>query len=451
MDIDTELFSLREENAGLKRENAVLKASLEKDREWIASLECELQSLRLALYGLKPSRKKHEEKEEKKSESPPKKLGPPAGHAGVSRKKPERVDATIVLDVDACPFCNGAVSGLEHMRERFVEDFVPAQFFVTRYVLKQAYCQHCRRVVSREIPCLVDGGHFGPRFSRYVSYLRYSANLPENKIAMLLNEVHHANVSEGTIVNYLRRAAKKFGVDYEQIKTGTRENNNHYDDTGQRVCGENRWLWTFASRQSVLYHTCNSRSKKVVSEILGEDYGGVTIQDFYPSYDKAVGIQQKCWSHLLTDARTMVERKKPPPQAQRFHERLQKIFHDAKETEKRLTEEQRKKAYHRFVRRLGRFASESWKHPDLKRLAKRVKKYRHKLCTFLRIQGVEPTNNRAERALRQCVVQRKIWGGFRTEQGAKDRDVMMSVIETMKLQGKNILKDGTECISTQPT
>lgn len=285
MDANTELFSLREENLELNRKNAVLMeriASFEKEREChqndvsvlmerIASLECELQSLRLSLYGIKPSRKKQGEKDEKKPESPPKKLGPPAGHAGISRKKPARVDATVVLDVEACPFCNGVVSGLEHTRERFVEDFVPAELFVTRYVLRQAYCKNCSMIVSPEIPNVVDGCHFGPRFLRYISYLRYVANLPENKIATLLNEVHNADVSEGTIVNYLRKAAELFGVDYEQIKTGTRENNNHYDDTGQRVRGENRWLWTFASQQAVLYHTCNSRSKKVVSEILGED------------------------------------------------------------------------------------------------------------------------------------------------------------------------------------
>lgn len=446
MDVNTEPFSLKEENLELKRKLEVLM-------ERIAGLECEVQSLReqnqclrLALYGIKPSKKKQGEKDERKPDSPPRKHGPPVGHAGVSRRKPQLVDKTVVLGLDACPFCNGIVSGLEQARERFVEDFVPAELFVTRYVIKQSYCTSCKRVVSADVPNVVDGCHFGPRFLLYVSYLRYVMNLPENKIATLLNDACNAGVSEGTIVNYLGKAAEVFGVEHEQIKNQVREYNCHYDDTGQRVCGENRWLWTFASKQGVLYHTCNSRSKKIVEEILGKDYGGVTVQDFYPSYDKAVGIKQKCWAHLSKDARTLAEKKKPPPQAQDFHERLKKIFHDAKETEKRLAEEERENAYWRFVKRLDRFASKSWTHPDLKRLAKRIKKYRHELFTFIRIPGVEPTNNRAERALRLCVVQRKIWGCFRTEEGAKNRDVVMSVIGTMSLQEKNILKDGMEHI-----
>jgi len=60
----------------------------------------------------------------------------------------------------------------------------------------------------------------------------------------------------------------------------------------------------------ILYHTSNSISKKVVVEILGEDYDGVTVQDFYPSYDKKAGLKQKCWAHLLRDARDLAEKEK---------------------------------------------------------------------------------------------------------------------------------------------
>lgn len=73
-------------------------------------------------------------------------------------------------------------------------------------------------------------------------------------------------------------------------------------------------------------------------------------------------------------------------------------------------------------------------------------KYSSELFTFILIPGVEPTNNCAERALRPCVVQNKIWGCHRTDAGAKNRDILMSVIGTMKLQGKSILSFGKEHI-----
>ena len=75
----------------------------------------------------------------------------------------------------------------------------------------------------------------------------------------------------------------------------------------------------------------------------------------------------------------------------------------------------------------------------MKKLAKRAFKYRHELFTFILVSGVEPTNNAAERALRPGVRQRKIRGCFRTEEGAKNADIVMSTQEPMKKQGKEYL------------
>ncbi len=139
--------------------------------------------------------------------------------------------------------------------------------------------------------------------------------------------------------------------------------------------------------------------------------------------------------------------KKPPPDAKEFHEELQEIYKDAKDSEKKLsTDEERRITYDAFVERLNKFASTDWKDKDVKRLAKRVLKYSHQLFTFILMPGIEPTNNRSERALRQCVVQEKISGCHRTVEGAKNRDILMSVIGTMNLQGKNILDDGKEYV-----
>lgn len=158
-------------------------------------------------------------------------------------------------------------------------------------------------------------------------------------------------------------------------------------------------------------------------------------------------MKQKCWSHLITDARDLAEKKKPPPDAKEFHEGLQQIYKDAKEAVKQLsTEEERSSVYAAFVDRLKIFATRGWQHYDVKRLAKRALKYSSELFTFILIPGVEPTNNCAERALRPCVVQNKIWGCHRTDAGAKNRDILMSVIGTMKLQGKSILSFGKEHI-----
>jgi hypothetical protein len=116
-----------------------------------------------------------------------------------------------------------------------------------------------------------------------------------------------------------------------------------------------------------------------------------------------------------------------------------------------LGDSERRGAYQGFVRRVRELAEAGYQHPDVERLARRVLKYRRELFTFILIPGVEPANNIAERALRKCVVQRKISGCHRTSEGARNRDVLMSVIETMRLRGEDFLQAGREYVSNTIT
>jgi transposase len=460
-----ELFSLREENRILKQENQTFQKRIEnltlefserlhKIEEENRRLKEENQQLRIKLFGFKSPQKETGEKSDDISKPPPAKLGPPIGHKGVSRPRPDRADRTVIVKPQNCPDCAGKLSGLKQIRERYMEDIVPVALFVTKYIIHQGYCKRCGKIVSPEVPEVIERCHFGLHFLLYITYLRYVMNLPDNKIVTLLNDTYEARVSEGTIVEYLNRAAKIFGSEYERIKDQMKQLNCHYDDTGQRVKGENQWLWVYISQEAVLYHTSRSRSKKVVIEILGKDYEGVTVQDFYPSYDQAPGLKQKCWAHLIRDARELMGQKgRAPPETEAFYEELRQIYKDAMEADKQpgLGEAERKEIYCRLVGRIKGFAEGNWQDEGVKRLCKRILKYREELFTFIVVPGIEPTNNRAERALRPCVVQRKVWGCHRTEQGAKNRDILMSVINTMKLQGQNILTQGKNYILTALT
>jgi len=449
---------LRKENEELREENAQLRKGIEEkdsvikqQQEKIDELKEESQKLRQELYGFKQTKhRKKRSKSSKSTDQKSKKRGPPFGHKGTSRKKPERADKTVVLQFENCPHCGGELNELKDVRERYEEEIVPIPILTIRYIIKGGYCEKCGKVVYPEVPETIGNRHFGIHFLLYIAYLRYVMNLPENKIATLLNDTYNAHVSIGTVVDYLKKAAELFGDEYERIKEEMRESRIcNYDDTGQRVDGENRWLWTFLSKEAVLFLTRRNRGKKVVIEVLGEDYDGVSTQDFYPSYDGAPGRKQKCWSHLIVDARELVELKQPPPESLEFYEGISQIYEDAKEAEKELkTGEDRERVYADFVERLEKFVTEEgkWKHHRVKKLAKRAFKYRHELFTFILVPGVDPTNNAAERALRPRVRQRKIWGGFRTDEGAKNADIVMSAQETMKKRGKDWFIHGKEYI-----
>lgn len=449
---------LRIENRELREENSRLRNELEKRDSIIAELQEKIdelkeenRELRGKLHGFKWSKRSKRSLNSSEERDPePKKRGPPFGHKGTSRKKPERVDKTVVLKFEACPNCGGELKELEDVRERYEEEIVPIPILVIKYIIKGGYCKNCGKVFYPEVPETIGNRHFGIHFLLYLAYLRYVMNLPENKIVTLLNDTYDAHVSIGTVVDYLKKAAEIFGDEYERIKREMRESRVcNYDDTGQRVNGENKWLWTFLSKEATLFLTRKNRGAKVVAEVLGEDYDGVSTQDFYPSFDHAPGRKQKCWSHLIGDARELTEKKKPPPESFEFYEGISQIYEDAKEAEKALKKsEDRERVYADFVERLEKFVTQDgkWKHHKVKRLAKRAFKYKRELFTFILVPGVEPTNNSAERALRPRVRQRKIWGGFRTDEGTKNADIVMSALETMKKQGKNWFIQGKEYI-----
>ena len=441
---------LRAEIAHLQKEIEKRDLVIKEQEEKIEELKEEIRELRKELFGLKPSKKGKNGSSSGCATPHPRKRGPPFGHKGVSRKKPERVDKTVVLRFDACPCCGGALRESGAVRERYEEEIVPVPILVIKYLIRGGYCTNCGKVVYPEVPETMGKRHFGIHFLLYISYLRYVMCLPENKIATLLNDTYDAHVSVGTVVDYLKKAAELFGEEYERIKGEMREARIcNYDDTGQRVNGENRWLWTFLSKEATLFLTRKNRGKRVVVEVLGEDYDGVSTQDFYPSYDGAPGRKQKCWAHMLEAAKELMARKKPPPESLDFYDGIAQIYEGAKEARELLkTSGDRERVYANFVERLEKFVTEEgkWTHYRVKTLAKRALKYSKELFTFILIPDVEPTNNAAERALRPRVRQRKIWGCFRTDEGAQNADIMMSTLETMKKQQKDLFMHGREYI-----
>lgn len=87
--------------------------------------------------------------------------------------------------------------------------------------------------------------------------------------------------------------------------------------------------------------------------------------------------------------------------------------------------------------------------PDNARFAKRLRKQRRYLLRFLQVEGVEATNNRAERALRPAVIVRKTGGCNRTERGASTHAVLASLLQPLKQQGREVL-DYLASILTAP-
>ena len=217
------------------------------------------------------------------------------------------------------------------------------------------------------------------------------------------------------------------------------------DESGWRNGGDNWWLWSFSNRNLTYYVLDKTRSVKVVEKTLGESYGGTLITDFYAAYDKIDCAKQKCWTHLLRELRELKVKYPKSKEIKQFSQRLKRLYKRGTALEELFG------SGVDITKRLGRLqidtengALKKHRHHELKRLAKRLWKYRKELYVFVENAEVDATNNRAEREQRPAVLLRKISYCNRSAQGAKNQAILMSSIRTAEKQGNNFIEMATE-------
>ena len=178
-----------------------------------------------------------------------------------------------------------------------------------------------------------------------------------------------------------------------------------------------------------------SRGKKVLNEILGEDFKGVIVCDGWKSYPNFTRHIQRCWAHLLREAKYLAEKvDEAKPLSQALHELYQRINISP---EDRPPPDDMENLVEEAKNILERWARKTYETKDVRRFAVKIRNGINRWLTFLTTPGVEPTNNRAERALREHVVQRKIIGTLRNRKGTFIHETITTVLATWKQQGLN--------------
>ena len=448
-----------DERAPSYEELAALVADL---RERVASVERENADLRRRLAGgapppappppppfvkpsVRPGRKR-------------KKLGRPAGHPAALRPPPPEVHHEVAVPLPAgesggcrCPHCRGELGDVRD-HERVVEDIVPARPVVTRYRTRSGYCPHCRkRVESRHAdqppPADVPHAQLGLNALAAAAALKHDAGLPYRKVAGVLKDLCGLTVGHAALPKQVRRLAGWLGAPggaadaiRDRLRAGAYAN---VDETGWRVGGVNHWLWALTNPDCTLYQIDRRRRSDVVRRVLGERYAGTVVSDFLPTYDKLPYKAQKCVPHLLRDIEKTGARS-PSFAASPFRKRLKRAAKDLLRLKARW-DELGDDAYFLRVSRLadrldaladgGAGSADR----DVRRLAARLDRHADALAAFLLDEDVPGDNNAAERALRPAVVIRKVSGGHRGATTATAAAVVMSVLRTVRQQGKNLI------------
>jgi hypothetical protein len=408
-----------------------------------AELETEKENIQKELVrALQAPFKKYEVKEISEN---PKKKGPPFGHPGHFRKRPDGIDEYVDVRLDKCPHCeNESLSPCSHTAEHVQEDIESGRLKATCFIHSYYWCSVCRKVVhgwgANEIP----NAFIGPDARAKASFLRYEIKVSYDDVQRVLHHMCGLTVVPGTIVGFDNKAFRKGEPLYEALKeTLPKTRYIHVDETGWK----REWLWIFTNDQIAFFHIDEHRSSAVVKAHLGEFYNGVLITDFYSAYRDSIEAfaKQKCCTHLLRDVRELLEKGVPEnSDAAVFLQDLKKLIKDAifiHSMYSSLSPEQFCSEKKGILKRFRELYENPISHKEAETIRKRLVTHKNELFTFLKYPGlVEPTNNRAEQGLRNSVIFRRLTFGTRTEQGKKNVSLIITVIRTAKLRCLNPIK-----------
>ena len=455
----------------LRRDNERLQRLLTDNQKKLADAEKQIEHLERQL-GLRrrnsttsskpPSSdglagKQRERCRRKKSGRKP---GGQPGHCGSWRKQVplDRVDEVVKLYPPACGHCARQLLSPQKLqttgapRRHQVTELPRIEAHVTEYQCENVLCPGCGKATQASLPEAIRG-NFGPDLTAAMAYLTVVCRMPRRVMVELLEQVLGIPLSLGTAQNAWEEASEAVDEPYGELEKQLRhEPVLNSDETGYRTSGEKRWLGALVASHFVFFKVAASRGAEVLVQLLGAVFAGILCSDRCPSYDKYhKGTAQYCWAHFKRNILGTQELAKTTD-AEKFcrdalalHARLFRLWHRFRAgPEVRygpVTREQlilKSIPIQKAFFELGRRYLDS-RDKDARNLATVLFVRCERFFTFIEKEGVEPTNNSAERALRCAVQWRKTSFGSRSPEGEVAMARLLTVARTCRLQNRNSL------------
>jgi transposase len=356
------------------------------------------------------------------------------------RKRSDQPTQRIVHAVAECPQCHCHLVGGWVKRHRETIEIPLPQVDITDHVLLERVCPQCATVC---VPHLgpsdgVVGKHrLGPRLMSLIGTLHEVGRMPIEVIQTHLQTLYQLKLSVGAIDGVLKTLSTKGKKVVEALQAEIQQSSVvHADETGWREDGKNRYAWLIATPHAC-YLEVGRRNNPQIDQILGKDFAGTLVTDFYGAYDHFLGPKQRCWAHLWRDVKDLLAQFPQDQSLIRWAHQLRRLYRQARDAPP-LPDAERTKRRLRLEQLLRtRCEPVAGKDAPHRTLAQRILKHSHELFTFVENPAVPHTNNFAERLLRPYVIARKVWGGTRSAQGSTDAMRRASLVLTWRLRGLN--------------
>jgi transposase len=370
------------------------------------------------------------------------------GHEGQTRAlvPVEAVDVVIPVKPAWCQRCQHLLDGEDPEPQRHqVTDIPPSKPVVTEYQLHRLVCPVCGEATQAAVPVGGPTGHFGPRAQAIASLCTGAYHLSKRATQAIMADLFNLPISLGTITNLEQATMQALAEPVAEARAYVQEQPAAYlDETGWREGRARAWLWAAVTTGVAVFVVRLSRSAKVAQELLGERFWGLLVTDRWSAYQwYPTSWRQVCWAHLRRDIEAMIERGGHSKEiGEALRAQVHQMFHYWHRVRDGTLLHSSFRVYMRPIRReIERLlaAGQTCGIPKTEGVCREILKLRDALWTFVRHEGLEPTNNAAERAIRPGVLWRKGSFGTQSAEGSRFVEVMMTVVTTLKQQHRNVL------------
>jgi transposase len=370
------------------------------------------------------------------------------GHAGQARALVPVEEVAVVVPVkpERCHHCQHPLQGEAPQPQRHqVTEIPPMKPVVTAYQLHHLVCPVCGEETRAEVPAGVPTGGFGPRVQAITALCTGAYHLSKRTTQRALEDIFGVQMGLGTIANLEHATVQAVAEPVAEARAYVQRQPAAYlDETGWREGQQRAWLWTAVTEWVTVFVVRASRGGKVAQELLGERFWGWLVTDRWSAYTwYPTWRRQVCWAHLLRDIDAMIERggrSREIGEALRAQARqmFQWWYRVRDGTLVHRTFASYMWPVRQEVERLLE-AGQTCGVPKTEGTCRELLKLRQALWTFVRHEGVEPTNNAAERAIRPGVLWRKGSFGTQSTEGSRFVEAMMTVGATLKQQHRHVL------------
>jgi transposase len=328
---------------------------------------------------------------------------------------------------------------------------------VSEHRRQRLRCPACAAETRAELPAELPWGAFGPRLQAAVATLAVRNRVSRRDASELVQELFGADLSTGSSDAIVHRAGEALEQPYAELAAQIRSAAAlNIDETGWRTAGERRTLWGALSAQTAVFRIAAGRHQCEVKALLGEDFAGITCSDRWRAYDYLdPKRRQLCWAHLFRDFTAHSEGLAAQKQfgqaglaiAARLFAALDAYRQDGDRARLRERISPLKQELRALLEQAARKSTKTKYH---RLFATNLLKRWPALWTFTAVDGVEPTNNHAERGLRGAVIYRKLSLGSQSEQGERTIERLLSASITCRLQQRSLFAYLSAKIRAEP-